>query len=203
MKLQPTFPGMLPNEKVILLLHRHWIVGLKIILLHLLLTLLPIGAYVGLKLGTQVFDDPTTLIYAIIILLITTYALFWGLFFFISWLNYYLDTWIVTNERIINIEQIRLFYRVVSEQKLYRVQDVTWEMKGAVAGIFRYGNVEIQTAGKDERFVFAQVPKPEQVAHTIMTMLESIEKQIGLDKMAKVEGEIGNTKPTDNPPLAK
>ena len=191
MKLQRTFPGMLPSEKVVLLLHRHWIVAAKIVVLYFFLALIPIIVYLVLNSKTQVFIDSTTLIYIIVVLFLSIYALFWSLFLFISWLNYYLDTWIVTNERIINIEQIRLFHRVVSEQKLFRVQDVTNEIKGPLAGLFHYGNVEIQTAGKDERFTFEQVPHPEKVAQTIMTLLESIEKQIGLDKVAKVEGDIG------------
>lgn len=196
MRLRPTFPGMVPGEKVVLLLHRHWVFGLRLILAHFVFIIPPLAAWWVLGRYSTVLVDGTSAAYAFTILLFGVYALFWALAFFIAWLNFYLDTWIITNERIINIEQLRLFYRTVSEQKLFRVQDVTTDVHGFFAGMFRYGNVSIQTAAEKERFVFEQVPHPEEVAKTIMHLLESIESQIGLDAMAKIEGDIPPPPPT-------
>lgn len=191
MKIQPSIPNMLPGEKVVLLLHRHGFIAFRFIVAYILFAVLPIIGWWFLGSNTAIFEDSTSLGYAMTTLLLSSYALIWVLLFFITWLNYYLDIWIITNERIINIAQQRLFYRVVSEQKLYRVQDVTWEMKGIIANMFRYGNVQVQTAGEDDRFIFENISQPEKVAQTIMNLLESIEKQVGLDKMAKMEGEFG------------
>ncbi|MFA6588368.1 MAG: PH domain-containing protein [Patescibacteria group bacterium] len=202
MKIQPTIPNMLPEERVILMLHRHGFVAFQFVLVYLFFAILPIVGWWFLGDKTTIFQDPTSFGYALVALLISAYALIWVLLFFVAWLNFYLDVWIVTNERIINIVQQRLFHRMVSEQKLYRVQDVTWEMKGVVANLFRFGNVHVQTAGEDDRFTFENISQPEKVAHEIMSLLESIEKQIGLDKMAEVEGEVG-TKAEIKKPLGK
>jgi uncharacterized membrane protein YdbT with pleckstrin-like domain len=183
---------MLPGEKVILMLHRHGFIAFRFFMIYLFFATLPVIGVWLLANYTTAFADPAGFVYALTVLLYGAYALIWGLLFFITWLNYYLDIWIVTNERIINIAQQRLFYRVVSEQKLYRVQDVTWEMKGVIANLFRFGNVQVQTAGEDDKFVFEHISQPEKVAQTIMSLLESIEKQIGLDKMAEVEGDLGS-----------
>ena len=191
MKIQPSIPNMLPGEKVVLLLHRHGFIAFRFALVYIFFAILPLIGWWYLNSNTTIFEDPTNFGYALVALLLSAYALVWILLFFITWLNYYLDVWIVTNERIINIAQQRLFYRVVSEQKLYRVQDVTWEMKGIVANIFRYGNVQVQTAGEDDRFIFENISQPEKVAQAIRNLLESIEKQVGLDKIAEIEGEFG------------
>ena len=196
MKLKPTFPNMLPGEQVVLMLHRHGIVAFRILTLFFVLALVPVGAWILLGKGTSIFADDTTLTYALVTLLIAGYALIWGLMLFISWLNYYLDVWIVTNERIINIKQLRLFDRVVSEQKLYRVQDVTWEIKGVLGNLLKFGNVFIQTAGTEERFTFEYIPDPEGVAKSIMHLLEQIENQMGANTMAKMDGDLLEGSPT-------
>ena len=51
-------------------------------------------------------------------------------FAFIEFTDYYLDTWIVTTERIISIEQKGLFERTASELDLISVQDATAEVHG-------------------------------------------------------------------------
>lgn len=205
MKLKPTFPNMLPDEQVVLLLHRHGFVAIRIVLLYGVLALVPIAAWILLGTRTTAFADPTTAGYAVLVLLFASYALVWGLLFFVSWLNYYLDVWIVTNERIINIKQLRLFHRTVSEQKLYRVQDVTWEMQGVLGNMLKFGNVTIQTAAEQAKFTFEHIPDPEAVAKIIMHLLEQIENQLGAKTMAKLDGdlvegvEVGKPQPPHTP----
>lgn len=190
MKLQPTFPNMLPGEQVVLLLHRHGFVAARIVVLYVFLGIVPAAAWVLLGSYTTAITDTASAGYAALVLLFASYFLLWGLLFFVSWLNYYLDVWIVTNERIINIKQVRLFHRTVSEQKLYRVQDVTWEMQGVLGNMLKYGNVIIQTAAEQSKFTFEHIPDPEGVAKTVMHLLEQIENQLGANTMAKMEGDL-------------
>ena len=57
-------------------------------------------------------------------------------FFFRAWLDYYLDIWVITDERIVNIEQKGLFSREISTQQLYRIQDVTALKSKALLPLF-------------------------------------------------------------------
>ena len=104
-------------------------------------------------------------------------------FFFILWLDFYLDAWIVTNERIINIEQRGFFTRKISELKLTKIQDVTSEIIGVIPTLFNYGNIYVQTAGEKERFIFYQIPNPNYVKNVIVELQEkerlSEEKELG------------------------
>jgi uncharacterized membrane protein YdbT with pleckstrin-like domain len=93
--------------------------------------------------------------------------------------DYYLDTWIVTNERIINIEQKGLFSRIVSELHLNQVQDVTSETHGIVATFLSYGDVHIQTAGARERFNFKQIDNPEKIKQIITKLVQDDKRRHG------------------------
>ena len=60
----------------------------------------------------------------------------------------------------------------MAEQRLYRIQDVTSEVKGVLPTIFKYGNIYIQTAGEIERFIFEQIPNPDQIRDYIIKLAE-------------------------------
>ncbi|HVM90940.1 MAG TPA: PH domain-containing protein [Verrucomicrobiae bacterium] len=119
-------------------------------------------------------DQPSQ---ALIMLGGSIFCLFIWLFLFQSFLDYLLDIWIVTNKRILNIEQTGLFSRTVSELRLYRIQDVTSHVNGFIATVFDYGNVEIQTAGEKEHFVFENIPHPTRISKTILDLSELDRKQ--------------------------
>ena len=120
---------------------------------------------------------PGTIFMPLVILFTSLFYLYIWLFAFASYVDYYLDVWIVTNQRIIDIEQKGLFSRVVAEQKIDRIQDVTSEIKGFFSTMLDYGNVYVQTAGEKERFVFKQVPAPYQVAKKIGKIIEQNQRK--------------------------
>lgn len=115
--------------------------------------------------------------YPLLVILTSIYYLYIWLFFFHSFVDYYLDIWVVTNRRVINIEQKGLFSRVVSEQKLYRVQDITSEVHGIMSTMFHYGDIHVQTAGEEPRFVFKQVPHPYDVRKVILNLVEKYKRE--------------------------
>jgi uncharacterized membrane protein YdbT with pleckstrin-like domain len=96
-----------------------------------------------------------------------------------------LDVWIVTGSRIVNIEQVALFSRNISELKHNKIQDVTSEVKGIIPTLFNYGDVYIQTAGNKQRFVFKQISDPTNTRNIIM----QLQKKAVLEEKRE-EGEI-------------
>ena len=141
------------------------------------LGIIPIFLYLYLKesYSLSFFTGPNS--YPLTVLVISSYFLFVWLLFFHAFIDYYLDVWIVTNQRIINIEQRGLFSRTVSEQKLYRVQDITSEVHGFFPTLVHYGDVFIQTAGEETRFVFKQVPHPYDIRKVIINLVEKYKKE--------------------------
>jgi len=165
-----TFKGKERDENILLILRRHWIVAV--------FEFLPILFYLVVIIFLHFFVFRTGAFFQVninpdLVVLIETFFLmvFW-LAVFIIWIDYYLDVWIITDQRIINIEQFGLFRRHVSELEHGKVQDVTTEVHGLLPTLLRYGFIYIQTAGEKERFVFKQVPNPTKVRKIIMQLQE-------------------------------
>ncbi|MBI5621441.1 hypothetical protein HY933_01065 [Candidatus Falkowbacteria bacterium] len=110
----------------------------------------------------------------------SVYVLFIVLFFFTSFIDYWLDVWVVTSERIIGMEQKGIFSRTFAEQRLDQLQDVSSEVQGFFPTVFHYGNVMAQAAGTQQNAVFKEVPHADMVARRIMELMEeSRRKQQG------------------------
>ena len=82
------------------------------------------------------------------------------IFLFIAWTDYYLDVWIITNKKLIDVEQKGLFNREIATMQLSKIQDVTSEQKGIVASMLVFGDLHVQTAGREKEFVIRNVKDP-------------------------------------------
>jgi uncharacterized membrane protein YdbT with pleckstrin-like domain len=166
----------LPNqrefEKTMFALRRHWIVPVAIIFIFLILAAIPVAFYfLVIETNPQLIQGAVS--YPLFVLGVSAYYLAIWLFFFNSMIDYYLDVWIITNERIIVIEQKGLFSRTIAEVKLYRIQDVKAEVHGIIPTIFDFGEITVQTAAEEMHFSFKQVPEPYQVSRKILEVVES------------------------------
>lgn len=170
-----SFKGRRDGEEIIVLVRRHWLT-LVFSLFSMLLFLVGIIFlhFLGNQMDNffQITIDPAFrgVIESFL------FMVFW-LILFIIWIDYYLDVWIVTDQRIVNIEQLGLFRRRVSEMEHSRIQDVTSKIKGVFPTLFKYGYVYIQTAGATERFIFKQVPNPVEIRNIIMQLQKRAVKE--------------------------
>ena len=60
----------------------------------------------------------------------SVYYLSVTLFIYSYFVTFYLDLVIITNDRMVDIEQSSLFARTIAEVDLYQIQDATSEVKG-------------------------------------------------------------------------
>ncbi|MBI2047508.1 MAG: PH domain-containing protein [Parcubacteria group bacterium] len=100
-------------------------------------------------------------------------SILWLIFAYI-WTDYYLDVWIVTNKHLIDVNQQGLFNRKISTSRLDLIQDVTVEVPGILATMLKYGNIRMQTAGKEREFVLNSVAKPYVLKDTILKEQDSL-----------------------------
>ncbi len=171
-------PNQRRGEKTELFLRRHWITVVGMLLQLIIFLAVPaiIGSllsYVGFPLFSDTFLTP---LFAI---MLSIYLLVVLLIIMTEFTDFYLDTWIVTSERIMNIEQQGLFSRVISEMHLNQVQDVTSETHGVLAFFLSYGDVHIQTAGKKQRFNFKGIDNPEIIKRKIITLVQNDKRRHG------------------------
>jgi len=162
-------------EKVEYFLRRHFITFVPVALALIVLTLLPLGllAFAKTYQFSWLNSEAT---YPIMILCASVYYLSLILFLFSYFITFYLDVWIITNDRLIDIRQISLFARSIAEVDLYQVQDVTSEVKGIFPSLFNYGNVYLQTAGSVPKFVLYNVSDPHAIRQAILELSASDRK---------------------------
>lgn len=77
------------------------------------------------------------------------------------------DVIIITNLRLIDVDQRGLLTRTVSEAALSAVQDVSWKRHGLVETAFRIGSVVVQTAGSATTIEARKIPRPEETYELI------------------------------------
>ena len=167
---------LLPDEYVIAEMRRHPLVVFLDLLLFGFLMIIPIIIYAFVSIGNVALSD-YPVVMAFIVLATSVYYLYIWLFTLHSLMDYVLDIWIITNERIIDMEQKGLFALSLSEQEIYRIQDITAEINGVLPTLFNYGNVYIQSAGEKERFIFKQIRNPKEIVQVLSHLLEENNKR--------------------------
>jgi len=156
-------------EKVIYILRRHGITFFPYLAIFTAMLLAPIIVYWLFSLSfTKLIEDPAN--YPFIVMAASAYYLSVFLFFYSFFVEFYLDCWIVTNDRLIDIHQISLFSRTVAEVDLYQIQDISTEIEGFFPTIFNYGNIYLQTAGAVPKFAIYNVHNPDKLREAIITL---------------------------------
>ena len=169
------------HEQILAITRRHWFILARDIFALFILYLIPlIAAPLLLSL-----ENPTLALYTeflsahILLFLVLAWTLIFWMKLFGIWTDYYLDTWLVTDRRVISIDQHSLFNREISSFRLERLQDVSIEIRGIIATFLNFGDMHLQTAGTQQQFIIRGIPKPRALKNTILTqsdtLLESLE----------------------------
>lgn len=162
-------------EKVVYEVRRHPITLLPTFLAFLSLLILPIILFFVLQnVWTTLLSGLVS--YPLTVLLGSIFYLSVGLFFYTYFVTFYLDILVVTNDRLLLVEQHGLFSRTVSELDLYQIQDITSEVHGFFASSFNYGNLSIQTAAATVKFHIENVPQPDTLRREILDLAEEDRK---------------------------
>jgi membrane protein YdbS with pleckstrin-like domain len=166
------FDGKEDEEDVILVLHRHVVTLVAKITLIVFFAFLP---FVFLVVFSSVIVK-YNLISVYSFAWITYYLFLWFWLFYVITM-YSLDNWVVTTKRVVDSLQTGFFNRRVAELQLDKIQDVSYKVQGLIPTFFNYGLVEIQTASKDNKFFFEQVPNPQRVKDVIMELIIEEEEE--------------------------
>jgi hypothetical protein len=100
---------------------------------------------------------------------------------FSTWTHYYLDLWIITDRRIIVVDQIHFFNRNVSMFRLERLQDIEFKINGVIPTLLNFGTVQAQTAGAHEsNFKTTGLPDPRGLQALIQKAMDDRLKELYL-----------------------
>lgn len=167
------FPGQESDEQIFIYVRRYPVAFLPAAILTLLATGFGL-AIIGLLGIGNLFNTSEQ------VLIGSAFLLFMILFALIEFIDFYFDLHIVTDRRLVDIDQHRLFNRTVSELLLDDIQDVKSISKGFFATIFDFGDVTIQTAGSQPNFVFTDVRHPNEVAAIIIDLSDQTQQGVAV-----------------------
>ncbi|MEY4722885.1 MAG: hypothetical protein RLZZ324_398 [Candidatus Parcubacteria bacterium] len=144
------------DEEVIAVLRSHWITRAGHILMALALICVPFFLMVPLfsrgAWGTAAF--------AVLVCVAAWYA--FRQYFLWQW-----NAFIVTDRRVVDIDQRGFFRRTVSVAAFDRVQDVSFTVQGVSGSLFGYGSLMVQTTGAATIIELVNVADPKGAHHML------------------------------------
>lgn len=147
------------GEKVEIVVRRHWIVFWLVWLYALIWVLISFSILMFLNTA-----------WAHILNIV--FWMFFAIFLYIEWLNHELDMFVITNNRIVWVEQKSFLNRWVTECNLGQVQEVNSITKWLLANIFNYGTISIQTAWNMTNLEMTFAPVPLNTSRSILNIVD-------------------------------
>jgi CRP-like cAMP-binding protein/uncharacterized membrane protein YdbT with pleckstrin-like domain len=168
-------PQMRTEDSGVVTWRKHWFrllekLAAAVILLFILAQL---GAAALLELATP----PTSLqgLFWASLLFGGALGLFLAWFRYEDWRN---DIYQLTDERIIDVEKLPLGLREERrEASLSMIQDIGYEIPGLMANLLDYGNVVIETAGREAVFTFSWVHQPRRVQEEVFARMDAFRQR--------------------------
>jgi hypothetical protein len=169
-----------PDEKIVMERRRFWLPIVSQAVLMAFVAIIPI---ILITVLSNLLPENVGLIAARyqpeLLFLSAVWILCSWIIFAVNWTNYYLNVLLVTNKRILDIDQLGLFSRHISEARIENVQDMRVEVVGLLASVFDFGNLQIQTAAATEEFIIQNIRHPNEVKDLISSQHEALAKEIG------------------------
>src|SRR5688572_14794367 len=171
MEMRNFLPNYDPDESIYIFVRPYFLAMLPWFALELGLVLMGI---IMITLTVINFPDlvSTGLGHNILVVISSAFFLTLIPFSTVVFLDYYYDLHIVTDHRIVDIDQHGLFNREINELALEDVQDVSSTNKGILRSVFDFGDVTVETAGATPKFEFLGVRHPREIAGIILDLSE-------------------------------
>lgn len=91
-----------------------------------------------------------------------------------SYMLWYFSVYIVTNQRLRQVNQKGLFKKSVVDLGLDKIQSISYGVPGVLGGMFGYGTILIQTVVGDLKI--SMVAKPEKIYNELQNVAEGKKK---------------------------
>ncbi len=169
-----------PGEVPLKVYTRHWIVLLRWSILVLALLLPAAISLLWMANNASLGLNGGILCLLVVLYLAGVMALYY--YGYTDWRN---DTLLMTDRRLIRVEQTILFSFAMREALLSNVQNVRSSSWGPWASLFRYGDLFIETAAREMDISFGPIPYPQQAQRDIMSHLEELRTEISRQRIER------------------
>jgi uncharacterized membrane protein YdbT with pleckstrin-like domain len=158
-----------PGETITRVVHQHpFLIALRFIPF-IILSILPFAIIPFLSGVGITFGNP------LVRFILGVYWLFIWMSAFTMITKFFLTLWVITSHRIVDITQYRFFDRRVSSFLLSRVQDITTDVEGVFPTLIGYGTLNVETAGRTEKFQMEGIAHPEETRDFIMGEIAALQ----------------------------
>ncbi len=144
------------GEKLVALVRKHWIT----LALPLAKAIIAIAVIIILYPKLFEFEYGKEIVFVWIIA-----SILYAVHEIIVW---YLDCYIITNKRIIDIDQKSIFQRIVAEVGIENIQEAVYLTNGPLETILGYGTVNVKTGSSGSIIGMEQIPNPAEVKDIIV-----------------------------------
>jgi uncharacterized membrane protein YdbT with pleckstrin-like domain len=163
------FPGQKPDEKVDLTMRQHPFYIIYNFLIVIFGSMFLFFAYINFPNQLAFFSNSFGQAILTFVFILGLMLVFFVSFTIVT--HYYLDIYILTNHRMISINQVDFFHRTINEASVDKVQDLEVVTKGFFATLLDFGDLRIHTAGAElHTLVFHNIANPAKVKDLILDL---------------------------------
>ena len=165
MKKKKVFSSQEENEKIIKVLNKHYFILAKnevlpTIIFFIAMIIMIICIFLKTEYSGYIF---------LVAFVFFLFSLVWAYYGYFVWSR---DKYIITDQRIVDVEQNTFFSRSQKEAPLEKIQNVAFEIKGFWGSAINFGSVVIQTAGEPS-LTLDDVSEPVKVQKTISDLIRN------------------------------
>jgi hypothetical protein len=162
---------ILENEKVTYEVRKHPFYFYSRVASALVLAIIPWFLYsfiieTILKVDVLAINAFFIFVYSLLLILVWIYT-------FVAWTDYFVDTWIITDSRVIDFELKGMFNKDVVSVRLENVEDVKVKVNGLIEHWLKIGDISLQTAATDKEFIIRGIYNPDGVKAKIFEAIHS------------------------------
>lgn len=159
------FESQRAGEQVLLVMRPHLITLVPEIITTIIALLVPIFVFPLIIFIAPTLFDLGNSFFAFLFLVFWYLVVFY--YAFEKLLLWFYGVYIVTTQRLVDIDFVNFFQKHYAEAQLARVQDVSSTQHGPIQVMFDYGTVHVQTAGEMPNIEFEDVPSPDRVSKVL------------------------------------
>ena len=160
----PHFGWQAADESVVKLVREHqWALFRRM--------MIPAGVLIGLGIITLVFQSVLLSSLLADVALILAAVIFIGICFYV-FIDWHDDFYVVTNKRVVHVDQIPFIRQKLEEAPLSAIQEIQFARNSVIAHLLDFGDLRVETfAGS---VAMKDIPRPEQVKSLIFRQIEKV-----------------------------
>ena len=160
----PHFGWMPPDETVVKFVREHiWALVRRM--------MIPAGLLIGMMIAAVLINSILPLSVLVDVILVAIGLLILGVSFYV-FIDWHDDFYVVTNKRVVHVDQIPGIRQKLEEAPLSTIQEIQFARNSIIAHLLDFGDLRVETFGGS--VAMKDIPRPEEVKSLIFREIEKV-----------------------------